>query len=144
MTDIDEKLFPIRVNPEFCIRCQRCQYSCPPKAIFFKDSLRFVDYNKCKGCLKCVEVCEHGAIEVETFFGDKLDNIFIDQDKCKLCKKCVSEDFCYGDHAQIFTIKKDSRGKEYISVNFNLKACQHCLKCVDACPHNAIIPNFLD
>ncbi|MFX0081177.1 MAG: 4Fe-4S dicluster domain-containing protein [Candidatus Hodarchaeota archaeon] len=51
-----EKLFPININPQFCILCQKYSHSCPSKAIFFRNSLRYVDYNKCKGCLKCVSV----------------------------------------------------------------------------------------
>ncbi|MGV9171294.1 MAG: 4Fe-4S binding protein [Promethearchaeia archaeon] len=144
MSEKEEKLFPIRVNPEFCIRCQRCQYSCPPKAIFFRDSQRFVDYNKCRGCLKCVEVCEHGAIEVETFFGQYLVDLSIDQEKCQVCKKCVTDNFCYGDHGQLFKIKKNPQGEEYIFLNFDLNLCQHCLKCVDQCPNDALIPEFSD
>lgn len=142
MEELEEKLFPIRVNPEFCIRCQRCQYSCPQKAIFFRDSKRCVDYNKCEGCLKCVEVCEHGAIEVESFYGQKLVNLSIDQEKCQTCKECVSENFCYADHGAMFKSRKNEKGEEYISLNFDLNLCEKCLKCVDRCKFHAIVPEF--
>ena len=59
----EEKLFPISINPNFCIRCEKCSYSCPPKAIFFRDTLRYVDYDKCQGCLKCELSCPQGAIK---------------------------------------------------------------------------------
>ena len=77
-----EKLFPISVNPQFCVRCQKCMYSCHPKAIFFKDTLRYVDYDKCKGCLKCVDVCEHNAIEVISMEDGQLIDFEIDSERC--------------------------------------------------------------
>ncbi|MBY8979929.1 MAG: 4Fe-4S binding protein [Candidatus Lokiarchaeota archaeon] len=73
-----EKLFPISINPQFCVRCEKCSYSCSTKAIFFRDSLRYVDYNKCKGCLKCVNVCEHNAIVVISLEEGRLIDFKID------------------------------------------------------------------
>ena len=100
----DEKLFPICINPNLCVLCQRCIYSCPSKAIFFKNSRRYVNYDKCRGCLKCVDVCEHGAIEVISIKEGKLTGFRIDQDKCELCKLCIEEDFCFQN---LFDLKKD-------------------------------------
>ena len=88
---IEEKFFPISINTELCVRCQRCMYSCSPKAIFFKNSMRYVDYDKCKGCLKCVDVCEHGAIEVISIKEGKLKGFYIDPDKCSICKHCLKD-----------------------------------------------------
>lgn len=49
---------------------------------FFKDTLRYVDYNKCKGCLKCVDVCEHNAIEVISMEDGQLIDFEIDSERC--------------------------------------------------------------
>ncbi|MGQ4874665.1 MAG: 4Fe-4S binding protein [Promethearchaeia archaeon] len=133
-----EKLFPISINPNLCVRCQKCSYSCPPKAIFFRNSLRYVDYNKCEGCLKCVEVCEHGAIEVMSFEGKTLIGFKIDNDRCELCKKCIEPNFCLQN---LFKIEKDENGDEKIMFNpSDLQICEKCLKCVISCPFNAILP----
>ena len=141
MNDIlDEKLFPISINPNLCIRCQRCMYSCSPKAIFFRDSLRYVDYNKCKGCLKCVEVCEHGAIEVISIEGGQLKGFIIDPEKCILCKKCLEDNFCFKG---LYELQIDENGDEKILFKENnLSECYNCLKCFKSCPNNAIIPNI--
>ena len=134
-----EKLYPISVNPQFCVRCQKCMYSCPPKAIFFKDTLRYVDYNKCKGCLKCVDVCEHNPIEVISMEEGQLIDFEIDSEKCTVCKKCLEEGFCF-QNLYVLITDPDS-GKKKIAFNKkNMDLCQNCLKCVVSCPNNAIIP----
>jgi pyruvate ferredoxin oxidoreductase delta subunit len=45
-------------NEDHCIHCQFCWVYCPDTAILSKDK-KFdqVDYNHCKGCGICVEVC---------------------------------------------------------------------------------------
>jgi ferredoxin len=136
----DEKLFPISINTEFCIRCERCMYSCHEKAIFFRDSLRYVDYDKCQGCLKCVEVCEHGAIEVISIEEGKLKGFNVDQEKCTLCKVCLQDNFCFKN---LYELKKTEDGKDYISFRKDgLSECFKCLKCFKNCPSNAIIPEI--
>ena len=134
-----EKLFPININPLLCVRCQKCSYSCHPKAIFFRDSLRFVDYNRCEGCLKCVDVCEHNAIEVISIDEGKLTDFKIDIDKCTVCKKCLEPGFCFQN---LFECKIDlETGKTIILFNKeSMDSCESCLKCFSNCPNNAIIP----
>lgn len=137
----DEKLFPISTNLNLCVRCERCELRCPSKAIFFKDSIRYVDYNKCKGCLKCVDICEHGAIEVISIKEGNLIGFIIDSDKCALCKLCIEDNFCFQN---LFSLKRDVKTGEE-SIVFNKKdilKCFNCLKCFRNCPNNAIIPQI--
>ncbi len=133
-----EKLFPISINPQLCKRCQKCQYSCPPKAIFWRNSMRYVDYNKCQGCLKCVEVCEHGAIEVISLEEGELTGFTIDIEKCTLCLECTKEDFCFQNR---YFFEKEK--KKIIFDDKDLKNCFNCLKCFKNCPNNAIVPEIL-
>jgi ferredoxin len=136
----EEKLFPIQINPHLCVRCQRCLYSCHPKAIFFKDSRRYVNYDKCEGCLKCVDVCEHGAIEVISIEDGKLKGFIIDPEKCTLCKICLNDSFCFQN---LFQLQKGEKGKECIIFEKkSLLECHKCLKCFLSCPNNAIIPEI--
>jgi len=132
-----EKLFPISINPQLCIRCQKCSYSCPTKAIFFRDSLRFVDFNKCQGCLKCVDVCEHNAIEVISLKEGELIDFRIDTETCNLCKECF--EFCF---KHLFLLHQNpGSGKEFVIFNKqNMKECKNCLKCVISCSKRAIDP----
>jgi len=138
-----EKLFPICVNPNFCVLCQRCTYSCPKKAIFFKNSLRYVNYDKCQGCLKCVDVCEHGAIEVISINEGTLKGFYINKEKCNLCMLCLEENFCF---RKLFKFKIDKMKREkYIEFNKeSLSECLKCLKCFKLCPNNAIIPEIIN
>lgn len=101
--------------------------------------MRYVNYGKCEGCLKCVSVCEHGAIEVISLEEGKLKGFEIDIDKCKMCKLCLEEGFCLQN---LFSIKKDEEtGEEYITFEEgNMEQCFQCLKCFKTCPNNAIIP----
>lgn len=137
----DEKLFPISINTELRVRCQRCMSSCSPKAIFFKDSFRYVNYDKCQGCLKCVDVCEHGAIEVISIKEGKLKGFRIDQEKCTLCNQCIEEGFCF---QKLFEVKQDiNTDNKWIKFHKeNLLNCSKCLKCFKYCPNNAIIPEI--
>lgn len=141
MIDIqNEKLFPISINPNFCVRCQKCAYSCPPKAIFFNNSMRYVNYDICKGCLKCVDVCEHGAIEVISIKEGQLKGFNIDTERCSLCKTCLKDDFCLKN---LFILKTNENGKERIVFQGeNISECFKCLKCLKSCPNNAIIPDI--
>ncbi|TKJ23200.1 MAG: hypothetical protein CEE43_03445 [Promethearchaeota archaeon Loki_b32] len=118
-------------------------YSCPNKAIFFKNSLRYVDYDKCQGCLKCVDVCEHGAIEVISINEVKLMGFCIDQEKCNLCKLCLEEKFYFQN---IFRLKQDEKtGDEFIEFHKeNLPKCFKCLKYFKNCPNNAILPEIIN
>ena len=132
-----EKFFPISINPDLCRHCQKCSYSCPPKAIFWKDSMRYVDYNKCDGCLRCVDACEHGANDVISIEEGKLEGFKIDDERCSLCLQCTEEDFCFQDR---FSLDEDSN--KIIFDDKDLTNCFNCLKCFKTCPNNAIIPQI--
>lgn len=133
-----EKLFPISINTHLCTRCQKCSFSCPKKAIFFRNSMRYVNYDMCKGCLKCVDVCEHGAIEVISLEEGHLKGFLIDSEKCTLCKVCLNDDFCFQN---LFKIQINESGAEEIKhLKNNLSLCNKCLKCFKSCPNNAIVP----
>ena len=40
-----------------CIACSKCVKECPDGAISMKENLAWIDYEKCSGCQKCVNVC---------------------------------------------------------------------------------------
>jgi electron transport complex protein RnfB len=40
-----------------CIGCKKCAKECPVDAIKIENSLAEIDYEKCTGCAKCVDVC---------------------------------------------------------------------------------------
>lgn len=45
-------------NTEICIDCQNCWIYCPDTSIISRDKeMKGVDYDHCKGCGVCVQVC---------------------------------------------------------------------------------------
>ncbi len=50
-----------------CIGCGKCVKTCSFEAITMENNLAYIDYNKCKLCRKCVEVCPQNTIIEENF-----------------------------------------------------------------------------
>lgn len=46
-----------------CIGCKKCELCCEEKAITVNNNLSVIDYTKCNGCGKCVEVCPTHCIK---------------------------------------------------------------------------------
>lgn len=53
----------LRLRPERCDGCCRCENACPEHALKVGTGYLFVDWTKCDGCAACVDVCDRGAIE---------------------------------------------------------------------------------
>jgi electron transfer flavoprotein alpha subunit len=59
-----KKRFKVRLLPDKCIGCGRCEPSCPVDAIRYDEKGEpVIDLEKCIGCGKCVKVCPAAAIE---------------------------------------------------------------------------------
>ena len=50
-----------------CIGCSKCFKECAFDAIKIENNLSYIDFNKCKLCRKCVNVCPTGAIKAVNF-----------------------------------------------------------------------------
>lgn len=48
-----------------CDSCNNCRIFCPDVAVVFKDSLRVIDLDYCKGCGICVVECPRNAMTLE-------------------------------------------------------------------------------
>lgn len=104
-----------------------------------------VDYNKCRACLNCVQVCPRNAIEVTSILRkDQVISIKIDHEDCSMCEECLdgSGNFC---PKNLFYVDKfkNKQDEEIKGIKFKFKEiakCQGCLRCADLCPENAIKP----
>lgn len=89
-----------RVNPDLCRSCKMCVATCPKGIIKILPAERAnaavlcvnkekgaVTRKKCKtgciGCMKCVKVCEFGAVKVDSFCAS------VDENLCTGCGKCA-------------------------------------------------------
>ena len=134
----EEKFYPISANPHLCITCMKCTIRCHPHAVFWKGDTRYVDYNKCQGCLNCVRACPYGAIEVISIKEGTLKGFRINGERCRLCGRCIEPNFCLQN---LFELVKDDKGKKRIKFKEgDSSKCMSCLKCFKDCPENAIIP----
>jgi ferredoxin len=139
---IKEKFVPVQINQELCVRCERCLRACNSKAIYFENSIRLIDYSKCKACLNCVQVCPRNAVEVTSIeFEDQVVSIKINHEKCSMCEDCLdtSGDFC----PKNLFYKDKIENNEIEGIRFKygeISKCQGCLKCVVKCPQKAIKP----
>ena len=50
-----------------CIGCSKCLKECTHEAITIANNLSYIDYEKCKLCRKCVDVCPTHAIHAVNF-----------------------------------------------------------------------------
>lgn len=87
------------VNSDLCKACGKCVKACPHKLITIEPktphaSVRCSNCDKgaqtrkacktgCIGCMKCVKLCEYGAVKVVDF------HAVIDPEKCTACGKCA-------------------------------------------------------
>lgn len=145
MGKFKESFIPVQINQELCLRCERCLRACKAKAIYFEHSIRLVDYDKCKACLNCVQVCPRNAIQITSIESDdQIVSIKVDHEKCSMCELCLNDsgNFCpknlfYKDNVK----NKENQETEGIRFKFKeIAKCQGCLKCVALCPENAIKP----
>jgi len=61
----DWKSFSPSHNKKKCINCLLCFIQCPDDAIKTKDGkITHIDYNYCKGCGICAEICPVKAIKM--------------------------------------------------------------------------------
>lgn len=145
MGKFKERFIPVQINQELCLRCERCLRACKAKAIYFEHSIRLVDYDKCKACLNCVQVCPRNAIQVTSIESDdQIVSIKVDHEKCSMCELCLNDsgNFCLKNLFYKDNVKnKENQETEGIRFKFKeIAKCQGCLKCVALCPENAIKP----
>lgn len=107
------------IHPEKCKGCSKCVAACPKKLISFVPlktqavvrcsncdkggQTRKVCKTGCIGCMRCVKVCEAGAVEVKNFLAR------VNSERCTGCGKCV--EICTQGCITLFESKVASIGQ---------------------------------
>ncbi|MFO8020671.1 MAG: 4Fe-4S binding protein [Promethearchaeia archaeon] len=136
-----ETFIPIQIDQERCTKCKRCYNACKNDAIYFEQSLRFVDYSKCKGCLDCQRVCPRNLIQVTYVVPNEVANVKIDYDKCTMCGLCTDMDgaICPNHLFEVGKVMRDGKKVEGVVYKHSeISKCQGCEKCELNCPEGAI------
>ncbi len=63
-----------------CIGCGKCVKACGFEAIVLENKLAYIDYEKCRLCRKCVDVCPTGAI-IELNFPPRKVKVEVKEEK---------------------------------------------------------------
>lgn len=106
-----------------CIGCERCFNACKFGAITMNGHLPTIDYDKCRSCMMCAEVCPTGAIWASW---DERKIASINKDDCIGCGLCKRQ-------CEFEAIIGEIRKPHEI-----IDACTGCGKCAEKCPKKAI------
>lgn len=125
---VDRTAKRVCVNTDLdkCVRCGRCAYYCPTRAI----EVIIEDEGYCVGCRVCEDVCPTGAIK---------DGVY-DKSLCTLCLACVEN--CVNDALsvsdfRVFCNKKDNN--PYSNTEGSIVSCLKCGLCVETFNSPALI-----
>lgn len=116
-----------------CIGCTICEQRCPFDAIHVINGLAQIDYNKCRNCGFCVEVCPsilaHSKVIADAAKEENKLVACIEEEKCVGCTVCKR--VC----PQVNAITGARKEVHRVNPDF----CVSCGACKDKCPKDAIV-----
>lgn len=134
-----------KIDPEICIGCDACLYTCPTRSVLKDDSTgkNKIDSDYCVSCGLCASFCEKGAIisdnalPAEFKRWTKWTMPFIDPERCTGCSLCIEECPMNAIALSRAEYRGDIHTHAYLK---DATLCIGCEKCSARCPIGAIIP----
>ncbi|MCK9443891.1 MAG: RnfABCDGE type electron transport complex subunit B [Tissierellaceae bacterium] len=119
-----------------CLGGGTCQEVCEFDAIEMINGVAFVDKDKCTACMKCIEVCPKGIIELVPY-----ENEFVVKCKSEDAGKVVRNNCsigCIGCQICVKNCPVDAFSFENYLAKIDYDICTNCGICAEKCPTNAI------
>lgn len=145
----------IRMNPENCKACRRCEYVCKAGCIDLQGMT--VDNSRCVACYNCLAACSKGAIQLETRWHKRDTGTGLDQTRRDFI--CHSGVYLLGltglvEPPKTFIQSKPTKIPEAVtcpvsppgsvSIARFTSICTACHLCVSSCPSRVLAPSFLE
>jgi len=111
-----------------CIKCRRCERSCPFGAIDFTSGVAFIHEDKCLNCGICSSVCPNGCI-TDVRERPLTGHCHVDTNLCSGCGMCMA--ICPANCIQF-----DAGGHGTAVIDED--PCIGCELCLRLCPQDAI------
>lgn len=122
-----------------CLGCGTCQDVCDFDAIEMVNGLAVVNKEKCTACMKCIQTCPKGIIELVPY-----DSQFVVKCKSKEPGKDVRNKCsigCIGCQICVKNCPVDAFSFENNLAKINYDKCTNCGTCATKCPTKAIYSN---
>lgn len=126
-----ERFVPRVIQAGLCQLCGRCYNTCRNHAIVMRGQERFVDYDRCTGCLQCVLICPYNAITTTSVLEGETIAVKIDVEACNGCNECVAA-------CPKGMFLPAAAGGRVAFTHERTGACKGCKACEHACKQGAI------
>ena len=145
----------IRMNPENCTGCRRCEHVCKAGCIDLKGMT--VDNSRCVACYNCLAACKKDAIHLESRWQKRGTVTGLDQPRRDFM--CHSGVYLLGltgliEPAKTIIQSKPTKIPEAVtcpvsppgslSIARFTSICTACHLCVSSCPSRVLAPSFLE
>ena len=134
-------LFGIRIDPEKCVACGKCEKRCKANCINLESKI--VDGSRCVMCFNCLGHCKQGAITISRDSRKTRESSPVDDSRRKFLAVTAAVGAATALHAQEQKLDGGLAAIENKAIslkNFESR-CTACQLCVSKCPEKVLRPS---